>query len=97
MKLVRTAGMFALLLLAAGPAAHAQQAQRSPEETAKSIAARWKPLLGLRRPDTRFEAVALTAEKDGRGEGRRRSDSAKFQQSRWPRSSRSARLQSKRS
>jgi len=83
MRLIRTAGMFALLLLAAGPAAHAQQAQRSPEETARSIAARWKPLLGLSDDQTaRFEAVALTAEKKtAEAKAAAGSDSAKFQAS----------------
>jgi len=83
MKLIRTAGMFALLLLAAGPAAHAQPAQRSPEETAKSIAARWKPLLGLSDDQTaRFEAVALTAEKKtAEAKAAAGGDSAKFQES----------------
>ena len=70
-------------ILAAGPAALAQQAQRSPEETAKSIAARWKPLLGLSDDQTaRFEAVALTAEKKtAEAKAAAGGDSAKFQES----------------
>jgi hypothetical protein len=50
---------------------------------ARSIAARWKPLLGLSDEQTaRFEAVALTAEKktaDARAAAA--GDAAKFQQS----------------
>ena len=82
MRLIRAAGMFALLL-AAGLTAHAQPAQRSPEETAKSIAARWKPLLGLSDDQTaRFEAVALTAEKKtAEAKAAAGGDSAKLQES----------------
>jgi hypothetical protein len=55
------------------------QAQRTPEETAKSIAARWKPLLGLSDVQTaRFEAAALTAEKKTAEAKAAGSDSAKF-------------------
>jgi hypothetical protein len=75
------AGAAALTL---ATAARAQQAApRCPEETAKSIAARWKPLLGLSDDQTaRFEAVALTAEKKtAEAKAAAGNDAAKFQES----------------
>jgi hypothetical protein len=58
-------------------------ASRSPEDAARSIAARWKPLLGLSDEQTaRFEAVALTAEKKtAEARAAAAGDAAKFQQS----------------
>jgi len=77
------AAVLALLVSASGLVAHGQQAVRSPEEIAKSIAARWKPLLGLTDEQTaRFEAVALTAEKKtAEAKAVAGADSAKFQAS----------------
>ena len=82
MRLVRAAAILPLLFLAAAVAARAEQAQRSPEEVAKSIAARWRPLLGLSDDQTsRFEAVALTAEKKtAEAKAAAGGDSAKFQE-----------------
>jgi hypothetical protein len=83
---LRRAFVLTAALLASAPAARAQSATptpRSPEETAKSIAARWKPLLGLSDDQTaRFEAVALTAEKKtAEAKAAAGGDSAKFQES----------------
>jgi hypothetical protein len=63
MKRANAAAWLALLVLGAtGAPAFAQS--KSPEDTARSIAARWKPILGLSDEQTaRFEAVALDAEK----------------------------------
>jgi hypothetical protein len=62
MKRAGAAVFLALLALVCASAARAQA--KSPEETAKSIAQRWKPILGLSDEQTaKFEAVALEAEK----------------------------------
>lgn len=62
LRLARAAGCAALLLAAAGAPAAGQTA--SPEVRAKSIAVRWKPLLGLTDEQTvQFEKIALDAEK----------------------------------
>lgn len=62
MKRTCAAVCLALLVLACATPALAQA--RSPRETARSIALRWKPILGLSDEQTaRFEAVALEAEK----------------------------------
>jgi ABC-type phosphate/phosphonate transport system substrate-binding protein len=75
-----------VLLMAAGAVAQPDSptpaAPRTPEERAKSIAARWKPLLGLSDEQTaRFEAVALTAEKKtAQAETAAAGDAARFQE-----------------
>jgi hypothetical protein len=62
MKSVRVLGMSAILCAIAASTLLAQA--RSPEEIAKSTAARWKPILGLSDEQTvQFEAISLTAEK----------------------------------
>ncbi|HWZ86203.1 MAG TPA: hypothetical protein VN032_08380 [Thermoanaerobaculia bacterium] len=63
MKRASAAAWLALLVLGA-TCVPAFAQSKSPEETARSIAARWKPMLGLSdEQTTRFEAVALDAEK----------------------------------
>jgi hypothetical protein len=62
MRLARVLWCLVLGFTAAGAPAFAQG--KSPEEMAKLIAARWKPILELSDEQTsRFEAVALDAEK----------------------------------
>jgi hypothetical protein len=63
MKRAHAAAWLALLVLVSA-AVPALAQTKSPEDTARSIAARWKPILGLSDEQTaRFEAVALDAEK----------------------------------
>ena len=63
MKRAFAAACLALVVQAAAERPAAAQA-RTPEETAKAIAARWKPILGLSDEQTlKFEKVALDAEK----------------------------------
>ena len=62
MRLARVLWCLVLGFAAAGAPAFGQG--KSPEEMAKWIAARWKPILELSDEQTaRFEAVALEAEK----------------------------------
>ena len=62
MRRAHATWLAAIVLAAAGASALAQA--KSPEEMARSIAERWKPILGLSDDQTtRFEAVALVAEK----------------------------------
>jgi predicted nucleic acid-binding Zn-ribbon protein len=81
MRLARTALVSVLLLSAAAIPVRAQE--RSPEELAKSIAARWKTLLGLSDEQTaQFEAAALSTEKKtAQARSAAAGDAAKLQES----------------
>ena len=84
MRLVRALWFLVLGLAAAGAPAFGQG--KSPEEMAKWIAARWKPILELSDEQTaRFEAVAFEAEKrTAAARAASGSDFAKFREAMRP-------------